>query len=90
MHPLICAGIWFYQNAGSTTDALGCPLHVKVDTENTDEGISLPAGLFTILNSLTFFFYIQCAMVFMALWKYCGDGGREFLVELCRGGRTIG
>ena len=80
-----CAGIWFYQNAGSTTDALGCPLRVEVDTENSDEGISLPAGLFAILNGLTFFLYIPCALVFATLWKYCGDGGREFLVKLCFG-----
>ena len=64
------------------TSALGCSLNVELT-----DGVTLPAGLFGILNGVTFFIYIPCVLVFVVLWKGCGEieGGREFLVELCFG-----
>ena len=52
-----------------------CPIKTEQD------GPALPAGLFAILNGGTFFYYVPCLLLFAALWKYCGDGGRVFLVE---------
>ena len=83
----ICVGVWFYRNADTTTDALGCPLRVEVEVDGSEERTSLPAGLFAILNGGTFFFYIPCALAFAVLWKWCGkqEGGREYLAEVCFG-----
>lgn len=69
------------------TGALGCNLNVEVDGSEGSDSVSLPAGLFGILNGATFFFYVPCVLVFALLWKWCGKivGGREYLVELCFG-----
>ena len=71
-----------YQDAS----AFGCP---SSETDSSD-GVtiaSLPAGLFGILNGVTFFIYIPCVLGFVVLWKGCGkiEGGREYLVKLCFG-----
>ena len=60
-------------------DVLMCPIRAEED------GPALPPGLFAILNGATFFYYVPCLLLFAALWKYCGDGGREFLVKLIWG-----
>ena len=69
------------------TGALGCRLNVETDSSDGSTSVSLPAGLFGILNGVTFFIYIPCVLVFVVLWKWCGNisGGREYLVELCFG-----
>ena len=81
----IHAGVWFYRNGDDTNDALGCPLHVKVDAQGSETTTSLPAGLFAILNGLTFFFYVPCVLIFAILWRNCDDEGRLCLVEICFG-----
>ena len=73
-------GIWYFPNTGSTMDAFMC----EVKSGET----KLPAGVFSILNGGTFFYYIPCLLIFSWLWKKCDDEGRQCLVEICCGKDT--
>ena len=73
-------GIWFYQSGNSGgKDLVGCT--VEVDVKDSEESVSLPAGLFAILNGGTYFYYIPCLLIFAAIWQICDEEGKTGLAK---------